>query len=412
MSDSSRNLIVVSQTFPPEKGGNASRMHDLMQHLTDDWNVTVVAPPKCYPHGEFERSWTWHEQVEIDGITVHRLWAWQPTDPDPSFLSRIAYYLTFALHAFLWLLLNIQDHDLVMSSSPPIFTGFPVYPFATVLDIPWVLDIRDLWIDVSTSLGFISAGGVIERASKAYRSRELRAADLITVTTPKTTDELQSQYRTETPIEVVPNGVDVDRFRQPHLRRDPTIIYTGNLGHAQDLENCIRAMQYVETEDVTLRIVGDGDLREKLEQLTEAVGVTDRVEFIGFVDRDRIPPLLSTAMIGIAPIKSDPSLRYAVPTKLYEYMANGLPVIAVGTGEIEQFVSEAEGGYTADNEPRDIAAKIESLLADPDLRYRFGKNGRRHVTEHYDREAIALQLSEHLSKLFPTAESKEITAER
>jgi glycosyltransferase involved in cell wall biosynthesis len=171
-------------------------------------------------------------------------------------------------------------------------------------------------------------------------------------------------------------------------------------------------MQYVQDEDVTLRIVGDGDLRDKLERITAAVGVTDRVEFIGFVDRDEIPPLLASAMIGIAPIKSDPSLRYAVPTKLYEYMANGLPVIAVGTGEIEQFVSESGGGYTADNDPRDIAAKIESLLDDPDMRTQFGENGRRHVTEHYDREAIAHQLSEHLSKFYSTAEPTQITVER
>lgn len=398
------SLLVISQTFPPEKGGNASRIHDLTNHLADEWEVTILSPPPCYPHGDFDRSWEWHSRRVVDDVTVHRLWAWQPTNSDPSFLSRITYYLTFALHVFLWLFVNIRKHDVVVSSSPPIFTGFPVYLFAALFRTPWVLDIRDLWIDVSTSLGFITSGGVIERMSKAYRRRELRTADLISVTTKQTAKELTAQYGIDTPITVVPNGVDVDRFEQTGEDTDPVVIYTGNLGHAQDLESCIKAMQYVETTNVTLRIVGDGDLRDELEQLVDDLGVNDRLEFTGFVDRNRIPTLLSSATVGIAPIKSDPSLRYAIPTKLYEYMANALPVIAVGTGEIERFVSEAEAGYVADNDPWDIATKIDTLFSDADHRDQFGENGRQFVRDRYDRAAIAAQFSKELEELRAASE--------
>jgi glycosyltransferase involved in cell wall biosynthesis len=155
-------------------------------------------------------------------------------------------------------------------------------------------------------------------------------------------------------------------------------------------------MQYIDAEDMTLRIVGDGDLRDNLEELVTELGINNRVEFTGFVDRAEIPHMLSSAMIGIAPIKSDSSLQYAIPTKLYEYMASGLAVVAVGTGEIEQFVSDADAGYVADNDPRDIASKIDSLFINSTKRNQFGTNGYLYVREQYDRKAIAAQFNEHL----------------
>ncbi|MUW13230.1 glycosyltransferase [Halorubrum sp. CBA1125] len=395
------SLLVISQAFPPEKGGNASRIHDLTRFMTDEWDVTVVAPAKCYPHGEYDFTWQRHQRENIDGVEVHRLWAWQPTDPDPSFVSRIAYYVTFAIHAFLWSAFNIRDTDVMMTSSPPLFTGFVASPFAKVLDIPWVLDIRDVWIDVSVSFGFISEGGLAERLSKAYRKWEFGVASLVTVTTAGTVDILDDEYDITAPVAVIPNGVDVDSFK-PRDKSDPdgpVLIYTGTIGHAQALEVCVEAIDNLTNPDLTFQIVGDGDLREILEQKATDLGIEDRVEFTGFVSREQVPGMLSQATIGIAPIKTDDSLRYAVPTKLYEYMACALPVIAVGEGAIEQFVDASDAGVVAEDDPEAIAAHIDTLLSDQEWRQELGTNGRTHVVDHYDRQVIALEFSDRLSTL-------------
>ncbi|WP_435065516.1 glycosyltransferase family 4 protein [Halobaculum sp. EA56] len=402
------SLLVISQAFPPEKGGNASRIHDLTRFMTDEWDVTVVAPAKCYPHGEYDFTWQPHHREDIDGVEVHRLWAWQPTDPDPSVMSRIAYYVTFAIHAFLWSVFHINDQDAIMTTSPPLFTGFVALPFATLLDIPWVVDIRDVWIDLSVNLGFISEGGLAERLSKAYRSYELQIASLITVTTEETADILRQEYGTETPYTVVPNGVDVESFepRDETAITDPVMIYTGTIGHCQALESCVEAICHIGDSSLTFRIVGDGDLREKLEVRAAELEVEDRVEFTGFVSREQVPEMLSQATIGIAPIKTDESLRYAVPTKLYEYMACALPVIAVGEGAIEQLVNESNAGVVAEDDPEAIAAHIDALLSDQERRRELGTNGRSHVVDHYDRQAIALEFSDRLSTLITEGPSR------
>ena len=406
------SLLVISQAFPPEKGGNASRMHDLTRFMTDEWDVTVVAPSKCYPHGEYDRTWERHQKTELDGITVHRIWAWQPVNPDPSFVSRILYYLTFALHAFVWTLFHRRDHDVILTTSPPLFTGFVAFPFAVLFDTPWVVDIRDLWIDVSVNFGFISKGGLIERASKAYRQRELNTADLVTVTTEETKTALRSQYDLRTPVEVIPNGVDVHSFDPGSKERSPVVIYTGTIGHCQDLESCVAAMEYVEDEAVTLKIVGDGDVRDKLEEMTAERGLEDRIEFTGFVDRERVPDLLASAAIGVAPIKPDESLRYAVPTKVYEYMSCELPVLAVGDGALKNIVETSRGGIVAGNDPVDVANKIDLLASDPALRDELGENGRRHMQRKYDREAISAELQRHLSRLVDGTTQRTVSVRR
>jgi glycosyltransferase involved in cell wall biosynthesis len=295
-----------------------------------------------------------------------------------------------------------------MTTSPPLFTGFVALPFAKLLDIPWVVDIRDVWIDLSVNLGFISEGGLAERLSKAYRSYELEIASLITVTTEETADILRQEYGTETPYAVVPNGVDVESFepRDETAITDPVMIYTGTIGHCQALKSCVEAISYIEDSSLTFRIVGDGDLRENLEVRAAELGIEDRVEFTGFVSREQVPEMLSQATIGIAPIKADESLRYAVPTKLYEYMACALPVIAVGEGAIEQLVNASNAGVVAEDDPEDIAAHIDALMSDQERRRELGTNGRSHVVDYYDRQAIALEFSDRLSTLITEGSSR------
>lgn len=394
-------MVVVSQHFPPDNSGNASRVKDTAVHLTDEgWDVTVLAPPPAFPHGQFERTWDRQTTQELDGVTSHRLWAWQPTSEDPSFVSRMAYYLLFPLHAFLWLLFNYQEYDVVITSSPPIFTGFAVLPLGLFTGKPWVVDVRDLWIDASVGLGFIAEGGLFERLSRTYQGFVLRLADQVTVTTEELGDRLTEQYGVSADkLLHIPNGVDSDRFMPSEQEAGARLVYTGNVGHAQDLEACIRALNHLNGTTAEMKIVGDGDIRPALEKLADDLNLEDQVEFTGLVPREEIPEIVDHAAIGLAPLKDDATLEYAVPTKAYEYMASGTPVVATGIGEIEHLLEDAEAGYVVDNDAEALAAVFEELLSDVSLREELGQNGRSHIMSNYDRGEIARNLSDSLSRL-------------
>jgi glycosyltransferase involved in cell wall biosynthesis len=299
-----------------------------------------------------------------------------------------------------WLLIHRNSFDAVVTSSPPIFTGIAAIPLSVFGRTGWVVDVRDLWIDASVGLGFIEEGGVGERLARRYQRFVLQKADRVTVTTTVLGERLVEQYGIDNEKVVhLPNGVDTERFESSGSASDPVIVYTGNVGHAQDLKSCVLAMKELDRQDVMLKIVGDGDIKPDLEQLAHQEGLDEQVQFTGLVPREEIPEILDNAMIGIAPLHSTETLEYAVPTKAYEYMAAELPVVATGIGEIEALMDDSGGGRLVDNDPEAITDTFAELLRDNPKRSRLGSSGRDHVVETYDRRIVATRLSEVLREV-------------
>lgn len=416
-----KSIVFITQSFPPEKGGNASRIYDTARHLsTAGWSVTILTPPPSIPTGRFPRVWQRKQREQMDGMSVHRLWTWQPQTEDPGLLRRLPYYLVFGIHAMWWLLWNIRTYRLVFVTSPPISTGAPGI-LASLIGKSVVVDIRDLWIEVAIALGYLKEGSAIERISRHFQSLVLKRADRITVTTQTLADHLSHQYGTDvsTKIRVVPNGVDTDLFDctasttsgvTDHSRRQsgtlqtdgagpPTIVYTGNLGSAQALDRVIEAMDYLTHPTAILQLVGSGDRESQLKSLASARRLAHRVEFHPPVSRERIPEILCTSTLGIAPLKLHPELSYAVPTKLFEYHACGLPAIVTGPGEIQRFIGDSGGGIHTSLDPREIAHVIDEMLVDDVSRAAMGQAGYEFVHQQFDRSTIACELEHELHEL-------------
>lgn len=414
-------LVVVSQEFPPDMSGLASRMRDMTTNLDDKgWEVDVVTPPPSFPHGEFDRCWHRYDRTTVDGVTAHQLWAWQPAKADPGMLSRLAFYVTFILHATLWLLVYGRRYDVVLTTTPPISTGLAGF-VPTFGDTRWVVDVRDLWIDASVSLGFIEPGGFIERVSRRFQRRVLTTADSIAVTTETLGETLCEQFGSDLSekVTVVPNGVDMSRFGTAEPESissgvatddSPVVVYVGNIGHAQALDVCVQAMDRM-SEDAVFRLIGGGDAVPRLKRLTETVGVADRVSFVDPVPREEIPDILRDADVGVAPIVDSEELAYAIPTKVYEYLGCGLPVVVTGSGEVRRFVESSGGGLYADADPDAVAAALDALLADVDYRSEIARTGYEHVRTAYDRETIATRFDDHLRELLDQNTSSEVRTE-
>lgn len=396
-----KQVCIVSQHFPPEKSGNASRIYDTAVHLAKlGIDVTVLAPHPTFPTGAFPRTWKRSDVQNIDGVRVVRLWTWQPGSGDPGFVTRMAYYLLFPLHAALWLLMHRKQFDVLVTSAPPLFTGIPGYVLKRTSKVRWILDIRDLWIDASISLGFLREGSLYERMSRRFEQMCLARADLIGVTTEELGRRIASRYTVTAPMELMPNGVNTEFFRPASSPKKRQIVYAGNVGHAQDLDKVALAVKSMNGNyNLKLLIVGDGDTRESLERLVKAENLTDSVIFAGTLPREKIPQLLSESLVGVAPLKRLANLEYAAPTKAYEYMACGIPFLGCGNGEIAHLAEDSGAGVIAGNTPEAIAATLSSLLDDPGKMEEMGRRGREYVAEHYDRKAVALKLKQHIERM-------------
>lgn len=401
-------LLIISQHYPPDRSGNASRIFDMSSHLQKLGDeVTILAPYPSFPPGSFQRKWSLSEFKMIKGINLINLLSWQPGSENPNFVSRMAYYLSFPLHTVFWIVFNSRKFDVVISSAPPIFTGFGGLISKLFFKKKWCMDVRDLWIDASISLGFLKKGSFFERISRWYEQICYTNADMIGVTTQELGRRILNTYKKvdEKKIKVVSNGVDTEFFYPVEVNKKKQIIYAGNIGHAQDLENVILSMKtIIKKVDLKFLIVGDGDIKTPLEALAKREGLSKNIKFTGLVPSENIPLMFSESMIGIAALKKIPSLEYAVPTKAYEYMACRIPFVGCGNGEIRYLAEKSGGGVIADNSPDAIAETIMDLLNNPQKMSEMGKKGREFVKLYYDRKQIATKLKTYIDTIGDAAE--------
>jgi colanic acid biosynthesis glycosyl transferase WcaI len=324
------------------------------------------------------------------------VWNWQPKSKNPIFVSRMAYYLIFPLLSTIRALLNSKHYDVIITSAPPDFTGIPGYFVKKITGKKWLCDVRDLWLDASVALNFITKQSLFYRLTRIYEKICYKTCDNILVTTGKVKEVIRDTYGVaDDKIHIVPNGVDTSKYI-PSKNKKNRMIYTGNIGYAQDLEKVIIAVKKI-NEDIKDRpfdfcLVGDGDIKRDLETFAKENHIDNHVFFTGPVDREEVPGLIAESLIGVAPLKNLKILEYAIPTKCYEYMACGVPFIGTGDGELEKIALESHAGLIADNEVDSIYEKICFLLNHPDQIAEMGNQGRSFVEKYYERKKIAKHL--------------------
>ena len=135
--------------------------------------------------------------------------------------------------------------------------------------------------------------------------------------------------------------------------------------------------------DVEALLVGDGPERERLEALTEELGIAGRVTFLGARPNDEMPSLLSSADLAVFP-----SLMEATSVAALECMACEVPVAASNVGGLPEIVDDEVGGLFRPADPVDLARKVVTLLGSPDLAEK-GIEARRRVVDRWSNARLA-----------------------
>jgi glycosyltransferase involved in cell wall biosynthesis len=147
---------------------------------------------------------------------------------------------------------------------------------------------------------------------------------------------------------------------------DRIILYVGNISLNRGLENLIQSVAHLDRCVLVMMGKVTADYAEKLKQVADNCGVSEKVSFFGPVPLNQVVLYASSADIGAAPIlNACLSYYYCLPNKLFECMHAGLPTIGSNFPELEKVIAEYEIGKTFDPEdPKDIAASIEYILSD------------------------------------------------
>ena len=141
--------------------------------------------------------------------------------------------------------------------------------------------------------------------------------------------------------------------------------YIGNVGLAQGLDTVLEAARRLSGEPVAFLLIGDGVDKPRLQDAARQAGLTN-VRFLRGVPRRRVPSLLAACDALLVILRDDPLFQITIPSKLYEYMAAGKPILCSVGGEAAELVTEAGCGLTV--RPGDggaLAGGVLQLMSDP-----------------------------------------------
>jgi glycosyltransferase involved in cell wall biosynthesis len=173
-------------------------------------------------------------------------------------------------------------------------------------------------------------------------------------------------------------------------------VYAGLHGLFQGLDQVLRAAERLRKDRVRFILFGDGPDKDTLVKKVQGLGL-DNIDFYPPVPHKQMPPILASMDVAVVPLKS--RIRGAVPSKIYEAMASGIPILLVADGEAMEIVREARAGVTVN--PGDIdglVSAVRRLASQSGWRREIGEAGRLAALKRYDRLTIAKKFEAVLRK--------------
>ncbi|HEU0012474.1 MAG TPA: glycosyltransferase family 4 protein, partial [Longimicrobium sp.] len=191
----------------------------------------------------------------------------------------------------------------------------------------------------------------------------------------------------------------------PPLPEGFRVMMAGNIGTSQDMPTLLAAAELLrEHEDIHWLIVGDGRMREWVEEQVRERGLGATVHLLGRHPAERMPHFFAHADVLLASLKREPIYTYTLPAKVQSYLACARPMIAVMDGEGARVVEEAQAGLGCPAEdPRALANAVLRLRGLPPAeRAAMGARGRAYFLEHFERERLVSRLEQWMREVAPS----------
>jgi len=405
-------VLFLSHFFWPETGAASKRITGLAEQIAvQGHEVGVVTGMPNYPTGQVEVSYAnklWLYE-NYKNIKVYRSWIYASAKKGS--LRRLLNYFSFVLSSLIHLPRLLGKYDVVVTSSPPLFLGISGVIYSRLLKLPLVFDIRDIWPEVAVEMGELKRKSVFYKLAKLLEEWIYKKASLISVVTEGKKNALVARGIEKEKIILISNGFDMEFLDFPvdkNLRKNLgledkfIVLYAGIIGKAQGLDIILTAAEKCDDQRLHFLLVGEGVEKDKLIAIVEKKGLKN-ITFLSGQPHERILSFLKMADIALIPLKTS-DLSDSIPSKLYEALGAGCPVILAAQGDSVKLLEQAQGGIAIEpNNGEKLYATLKDLLMGKyNLNY-FGLKGSQHVLKLYTREKIAknffLQLETKIIKI-------------
>lgn len=371
------HILFVSDNFPPECNAPATRLYEHAIHwVRNHHQVTVLTCAPNFPGGRVYPGYKnrLYSVEEVDGIRVVRVKTF--ITANEGFARRTLDYLSFGVMALLVGLFQRRP-DVIVGTSPQFFAALSAWLLALVRNRTFVFELRDLWPASIVAVGAMKTSRIVNVLESLELFLYRRADSIVTVTKAFKTDLIQRGIRGKK-ITVVMNGVESGRYtsrgRDLELAtryglQDKFVVgYVGTHGMAHALENVIRAADMLRHNDnILFLFVGAGASREAVMAEAEKLGLGN-VAFVPSQPKELMPAFWSLCDLALVHLKDSPVFSTVIPSKIFEAMGMGLPILmACPAGEASDLViREGAGVWVPSGNPEVLSETVEDLANNPE----------------------------------------------
>jgi len=398
-------ILFIADNFTPERNAQASLVYERAAYWVK-WghSVTVITCAPNFPEGKVFPGYKNKRCVEtVDGIRVVRVKSF--ISPNKGVLARILDYLSFMASGSFAALLE-PYHDVIVATSPQFFTAVAGWIVSTCKRMPFVFEIRDLWPDSIIAVGAMRKSFALSAIERLELFLYRRATKIIALT-PAFKDNLVTRGISGKKIEVNISGADLSRY-QPRPRdhalatrlgfqpKHFVLGYIGTLGMAHGLQNVLHAAELLRGSDARFLIVGPGAERHGL--MAEALRRSlDNVIFVDAQPKETMPSYWSICDAALVHLKDTPTFRTVIPSKIFEAMAMGKPILlSAPAGEASKLIESEGAGLCVPAESAVALADAVRLLHKDDNQLAAFAERSKQAAPKYSRERHAAEFARSL----------------
>jgi colanic acid biosynthesis glycosyl transferase WcaI len=402
------NILIVTQYFWPEN----FRINDLAESLVQRGHqVTVLTGKPNYPSGNFFPGYgifkkNREKYGEIDVIRAPLV------SRGKNNKIRLALnYLSFAFFASVIGLIKCKKPDVIFVFEPsPITVGIPAIFYKKLRKVPILFWVQDLWPESVVAVGAIHSKNKLKWLEKLVNTI-YKNCDYILTTSKGYFDSIKKFSGTEKKLRYFPQMVEA--LYQPLDNAANTeeakllpngfrVIFSGNLGIAQDMETILQAALLLkEHKEIKWIFLGDGSKRTWLESQINENNLSETVFWLGQHPVVTMPRFFASADALLVTLKKDPVFSLTIPGKIQSYLACAKPIVAAMDGEGQQIINEAQAGFSANS--GDAVGLAEQVLKmyrlNPAERHQLGQNGFDYFKQHFQRDVLLQRLENWMDEL-------------
>ncbi|MED3125312.1 glycosyltransferase family 4 protein [Bacillus wiedmannii] len=401
-----KKILMVTQNFYPEIGSASNRMKNIYLELNErGYDVKILTSDPSYPNRNLykDSSYWYDENIEQNIVRIHP----KTRKYTRNLFRRLMLYIEVAVRLILAICKDKEKYDYIFVSTPSIFIPVAGMFAKRKMKAKLIVDVRDLWPESLIGIGFFNKKWILKFAYK-LEYKIYHAADNIIINSEGFYSYISSTGISPNRISFMPNSLTEKELTTVPKRKNSdqlTVIYTGNIGLAQDIKKLILIAEYLkEYKNISFKIIGYGYQKRELGESIEAKQLPN-MQLIEPKNREDTLAEIVNADIAYVSLVEKDVFKKVLPGKVMDYMSMRKPIVADVAGYAKEVIEEAQCGFvTEDRTVAELSDYIIKLAQDKQLRNRLGENG-------YQYAFRTLRWKTNIETLLKILEERDVTEE-